>query len=179
MIDEFRDKPCPYGGTLSAIIDATPEDLISKVHLEHKFFRTWFHKRSVLIGDGAINALQDATILANCLYDLKDNSQQSITAAFQSYEQRHSRAKEQYENSLLFSKILSGKTLTERLVRHLFLNYLPKWFLQDKMRRSFEYRPQATFLPMVPFKGTGPVFPQPPSKRYQLEQEAKKQQREE
>lgn len=39
---------------------------------------------------GAVNAMQDAVILANCLYDLKDNTQKSITAAFKSYyDQRY------------------------------------------------------------------------------------------
>ncbi|KAG0056609.1 hypothetical protein BGZ83_004391, partial [Gryganskiella cystojenkinii] len=51
MLSEFREKPCPYGGILGDLFDATPQDTISKVYLEHKMFETWFYKRSVLIGD--------------------------------------------------------------------------------------------------------------------------------
>jgi len=64
MIDEFRNKPCVYGGTLSTVIDATPDDLISRVYLEHKMFETWFHKRSVLIGDGNCFCLS----LSDCFF---------------------------------------------------------------------------------------------------------------
>lgn len=52
MLNDFREKPCPYGGILGDLFDATPQDTISKVYLEHKMFETWFYKRSVLIGDG-------------------------------------------------------------------------------------------------------------------------------
>lgn len=52
MIKEFYHLPCPYGGTIGDLIDATPKELISKVYLEHKMFQTWHHGRSVLLGDG-------------------------------------------------------------------------------------------------------------------------------
>ena len=52
MLNEFREKPCPYGGILGDLFDVTPQDTISKFYLEHKMFDTWFYKRSVLIGDG-------------------------------------------------------------------------------------------------------------------------------
>ncbi|KAI8602774.1 hypothetical protein EDD21DRAFT_370963 [Dissophora ornata] len=51
MIKEYQDCPCPWGGTMGEIIEATPKDLISKVFLEEKFFKTWYHGRTVLIGD--------------------------------------------------------------------------------------------------------------------------------
>jgi len=52
MIKEYQDRPCPWGGTMGEIIEATPKNLISKVFLEEKFFKTWYHGRTVLIGDG-------------------------------------------------------------------------------------------------------------------------------
>ncbi|KAF9897075.1 hypothetical protein BX616_006230, partial [Lobosporangium transversale] len=51
MIKEFQDLPCPWGGTMKEIIEATPKDLISKVFLEEKMFKTWFHGRTALLGD--------------------------------------------------------------------------------------------------------------------------------
>jgi len=40
--------------------------------------------------------------------------------------------------------------------------------------KAAEYRPQASFLPLTPKKGTAPVLPQKPSKRYEREQMLKK-----
>ena len=58
---------------------------------------------------GAINAMQDAIILANCLYDPKSRLK-DISVAFQSYhDQRFDKAKEQYDHSLLAEKIYSGQ----------------------------------------------------------------------
>lgn len=54
MINEFRDRVCPLGGTMGDLIDDTPKDLISKVFIEEKMFKTWFHGRTVLLGDGTL-----------------------------------------------------------------------------------------------------------------------------
>lgn len=51
MIKEVYDFPTPYG-PLGQFIDATPRNRISKVFLEEKLFETWYHGRTVLIGDG-------------------------------------------------------------------------------------------------------------------------------
>ncbi|KAF9345400.1 hypothetical protein BGX26_003168 [Mortierella sp. AD094] len=75
------DKTTPVGGLVKDLVDATPEEEISKVFLEEKLFETWYHGRTVLIGDachkflpsagqGAVNAMQDAVILANCIYEM-------------------------------------------------------------------------------------------------------------
>lgn len=54
MMNEFRHFASPFGGTMGELMDATSSDLISKVFLEYKMFETWFHGRTVLIGDGKI-----------------------------------------------------------------------------------------------------------------------------
>ncbi|KAG0050744.1 hypothetical protein BGZ83_004491 [Gryganskiella cystojenkinii] len=201
MIKEYRDFPCPYGGTLGDLIDKTPEDLISKVFLEYKLFKTWFHGRTVLLGDGkfklsfwqllrllhrnsmlpsggqgATNAMQDAVILANCLYELHaDRSQKGITRAFQSYyDQRFPHAKTQYGRTVWTEKIFSGQKWYEKLLRKILFSYLPQAVQQKSFENLSMYRPQATFIPMAPFRGTGPVLPQLLSKRYQKEQADKK-----
>lgn len=59
---------------------------------------------------GAVNALQDAVILANCLYDLDSYDTKSITEAFKDYhEQRCNHVKSQYETSKLNSKLTFGQ----------------------------------------------------------------------
>ena len=57
MIDEFRNRINPFGGAMGDFIDATPPELISKVSLEHKMFKTWYHGRTVLIGDGMLTGM--------------------------------------------------------------------------------------------------------------------------
>ncbi|GJJ74036.1 hypothetical protein EMPS_06394 [Entomortierella parvispora] len=185
MIDEFYNRPSPFGGKMGDIIDATPPELISKVFLEHKMFQTWYHGRCVLIGDachkmlpaagqGAVNAIQDAVVLANCLYDLKNLSVDSLTDAFQSYyEQRYERTKMLYKLSEQFSKVLSGQTLSDRIFRWILMN-LPQSVQQRQYAKSAGYRPQVAFLPKVENRGTIPLHPQKPSKRYEQECEAKK-----
>jgi hypothetical protein len=115
---------------------------------------------------------QDSLILANCLYDLEDNSQESITAAFQSYyDQRYELAKAAYDMSSMLAKVTKGQKWHERLIRTILFNLPDSIQAATQAKRSM-YRPQATFLPIVPLRGTGVVLPQPPSKRYQREQEA-------
>lgn len=38
--------------TLGDLYDLTPKELISKVMLEEKVFKTWYYGRTVLLGDG-------------------------------------------------------------------------------------------------------------------------------
>ena len=50
--DEIYNYPIKEGGVLGDLIDATDKDLISRVYIEDKLFKTWNHGRTVLIGDG-------------------------------------------------------------------------------------------------------------------------------
>ncbi|KAF9155768.1 hypothetical protein BG015_008698 [Linnemannia schmuckeri] len=110
LIEEVKDFPITFGGTLGDVIKATPKDRISKVMLEEKLFETWHYKNVVLIGDGAMNVMQDAVVLVNCLYDLKDLSPESLTAAFEDYKsQRYKEAKKQVANSKLNARVSSGQ----------------------------------------------------------------------
>lgn len=57
MCDETRDFKIPVGDgkkTLGDLYDLTPQELISKVMLEEKVFKTWHHGRTVLLGDGKL-----------------------------------------------------------------------------------------------------------------------------
>ncbi|KAF9994983.1 hypothetical protein BGZ79_000229 [Entomortierella chlamydospora] len=185
MIKEVRDFRVPTG-TLGDLIDATPKDGISRVFLEDKLFETWNNGRVVLIGDachkllpssgqGAVNAMQDAVILANCIYELKSVAENDVAEALRDFkEQRYPHVKDQYKASQLTAKLLYGQTFFERLVRSVVLNYLPKSVQLKSMSKDLAYRPQASFLPQAPKRGTCYVVPQKPSKRYQEEQELSK-----
>ncbi|KAG0003200.1 hypothetical protein BGZ80_011367 [Entomortierella chlamydospora] len=182
MIEDVRDFLVPYGCTLGDLIDATPKENISRVFLEDKVFKTWSYKRVVLIGDachkllpsagqGAVNALQDSIVLANCIYDIESLSTEGISAALDEYyDQRYVHVVEQYNASNVTEKIVYGHKFYDRVVRHVVFHFLPKSAVDKKLAKNHAYRPQVTFLPQVPTRGTGPVLPQKPSKRYQREQ---------
>ncbi|KAF9111272.1 hypothetical protein BGX27_005164 [Mortierella sp. AM989] len=172
LLKESKDLACPWGGTMGEIIDITPKELISKVFLEEKLFKTWYHGRTVLVGDachtmlpgagvGAANAMQDSVVLANCLFNLKDSTSESITAAFEEYyNQRYHRAGKDIEQSKAMTKITAGQTWIERTIRYVLLNYTPNWLQHLINTKNFEYRPQIAWLPLAENRGTGRVLPQ-------------------
>ncbi|KAG0291491.1 hypothetical protein BGZ96_005129 [Linnemannia gamsii] len=182
-ISKIIHHKVPYGGTIGDLVDATPKELISKVYLEDKLFETWNHGRIALLGDachkmlpsagqGATNAMEDAVIIANCIYELGSSfSKADIEAALTDYRsQRFEHAKQQVENSNMAGKLFYGQTWFERLIRRAVLNWIPKSFEKATLSQAVAYRPQATFLPMVPKRGTFPILPQKMSKRFEEEQ---------
>lgn len=57
MCNEVREFLIPGGDgslTLGDLIDGTSRNQMSKVMLEEKVFDTWYHGRTVLVGDGMI-----------------------------------------------------------------------------------------------------------------------------
>ncbi|KAF9114063.1 hypothetical protein BGX27_000194 [Mortierella sp. AM989] len=136
MIKEFQDKLCPLGGKMGDLIADTPKDRISKVFLEEKVFQTWYHGRTALLGDGAVSALQDSVVLANCLYEMKDASSESITSAFEKYyEQRYRHAQARFDRSHMLSKVLLGQKFIERMMRQVMFKYMPIWMLRRETVR--------------------------------------------
>ncbi|KAF9436497.1 hypothetical protein BGZ76_003752 [Entomortierella beljakovae] len=171
-LKNFRDFPCPAGGTMGDMFDATPKEYTTKIHLEEKLFQTWHYGRTVLLGDachkfhpaagqGACNAIHDAVILSNCLFAMKDTSAASIHAAFSDYyDQRFIYAKTAYDNTSGFTKILNGQKLIERIIRKIYLNYMPDWVLDASIAKVVKYRPQVAWLPLVKSRGKEDVLPQ-------------------
>ncbi|KAF9092203.1 hypothetical protein BGX27_001870, partial [Mortierella sp. AM989] len=109
-LERYRDLPCPLGGTMGDIFDSTPKNLTSKIFLEEKLFKTWHYGKTVLLGDGARNAICDAIVLANCIYAMPDSSSKSIEASFKEYyRQSYQHAEVAYDLSVMWSKILNGQ----------------------------------------------------------------------
>ncbi|KAF9351664.1 hypothetical protein BGX34_000425 [Mortierella sp. NVP85] len=141
MLQEFRDVPCPWGGKMGDMIDATPPRFISKVLLEEKLFKTWYYGRTVLLGSachkivngaglGAVNALQDAVVLANCIYNMKDTRIENITTAFQDYyKERYHRADMQFRQSGMIRKAISLQVNSEV--------YVSKEYHQSRLRLGY------------------------------------------
>ncbi|KAF9119241.1 hypothetical protein BGW39_000439 [Mortierella sp. 14UC] len=184
MIREVRNFLIPFGNnTLGDLIDATPRETISRVFLEDKLFETWNHGRTVLIDDachkllpsagvGAVTAMQDDVVLANCLYEMKGLSPADIDKALCEFKtERFPKVKAQFEASKMNAKVIYGQSLFERILRTIVFNWLPTSVHVKGGYKGVEFRPQASFLPQVPVRGTSPVFPQKPSPRYRAEQQ--------
>ncbi|KAG0015884.1 hypothetical protein BGZ80_009572 [Entomortierella chlamydospora] len=107
MLKQFQDFPCGFGGTMKDIFDVTPRELICKVFLEEKLLPG--------AGQGAVMAMKDAVVLANCIYNMRDESDKSINAAFNSYHrQRHREADEIIKGSNIMTKIMFGHASIEQ-----------------------------------------------------------------
>ncbi|KAI1295209.1 hypothetical protein EDD11_007957 [Mortierella claussenii] len=161
MMKEFEDRITPWGVTMGDIMNATPKDLISKVYVEEKMFETWYHGRTVLIGDGAVNAMQDAVVLANCIYNMPNSKPASITAAFREFHgQRYPRALQEFKHSRTWMSMCYGVTWGERLIRQILFNYIPSWVQRRVFMGNAGYRPQIAWLPLAENRGYAPVLPQ-------------------
>ncbi|KAG0268739.1 hypothetical protein DFQ27_005819 [Actinomortierella ambigua] len=182
MIEEVREFNAPFGGKMKDFIDATPRESISRVKLEEKMFRSWYGGRVILVGDachkmvpsagqGAVNAFQDAAVLVNNLYDIPDRpTGADLEAAFAShYEERYPNAVIAFEISQQQSVLIQGQTLFHRIMRWIVSHTIPQYLQERTIDRVNSYRPQVSFLPMVPDKGVFGVQPRKVSKRYQEE----------
>ncbi|KAF9949457.1 hypothetical protein BGZ72_008777 [Mortierella alpina] len=165
MIKEIYDLPCRLGCKMGALTDATLKEGISRVFLEEKIFETWYHNRTVLVGDGATNAMQDAIVLANCIYRISSVTSEDITCAFAEYhEQRYSLSKMHVDKSKSMAKLMNGTSWLERAIRYVVFNWIPSGKRSEKVYQDTAYRPQACFLPLTENRGTVAVLPQSPAR---------------
>ncbi|KAF9279308.1 hypothetical protein BGZ88_012814 [Linnemannia elongata] len=119
MLDEIRHFKTPYG-TMGDLFDVTDIEKVSKVYFEDKLFETWTHGRTVLIGDaahmllprsgaGAVNAMQDAVLLANHIFDIKPTNFKNIKTTLSDYRnERFDAIKDQYPQSHMSAKLIYG-----------------------------------------------------------------------
>ncbi|KAF9115434.1 hypothetical protein BGX27_007809 [Mortierella sp. AM989] len=154
--------------------------------LDSKNDRSACHKMLPSAGQGAINAMQDAVIVANCIYDLESVSHKKIVAALNDYKsQRYAHAKKQVQISSMVGKILYGQTWFEKFMRKAVFNWIPRSFEERSFIKSAAYRPQVNFLPFAENRTNLKVLPQKLSSRQteqrqvQLKQQRQQQQKQE
>ncbi|KAG0204437.1 hypothetical protein BGX28_003619 [Mortierella sp. GBA30] len=170
MCNDVRGFPIPGGDgalTLGDLIDNTPKDQITKAVLEEKVFDTWYHGRTVLIGDachkihpaggqGALLAFHDAIALANWINVLPSTSLQDIEMIFKEYRQeRLPPAQASYANGQMMASI-SARSIKSIIFRRL-CKVMPSWCWRLLHRKYAANRPQVAFLPLV--QDTGSVKP--------------------
>ncbi|KAG0015352.1 hypothetical protein BGZ80_009900 [Entomortierella chlamydospora] len=166
--ERWKDYKLAIMGDLKGLFENTPKDTITKVVLEEKIYETWKHGRTVLIGDGALNSILDAIILANAIYEMPSAEQKHVTKALDDfYLERFPTSKREMNPSQQLSTIMAGKvTWLDTAGRFLLLKLVPKYFKEKSLEYNLSYRPQATFLPRIESKGSVPMTPQRPSKKY-------------
>ncbi|KAG0038444.1 hypothetical protein BGZ82_000198 [Podila clonocystis] len=181
MEHDWRSFKLPIGGTIGDMIEATPRESISRVVLEEKLHQTWFHNRTVLIGDachkmlpnsgrGGVNAILDAVVLANAIYEMGNPSAANVQAAFQQYyDERFPLAEADFYASRQAARLFAGQTWKDRAIRFVIFNMLPGFAQRQIYAKSLSYRPQLSHLPQVKKRGDGPLVEQKPSKRYASE----------
>ncbi|KAG0375840.1 hypothetical protein BGX24_008599 [Mortierella sp. AD032] len=142
MCNEVRDFPIVSGRkeqlTMGDLFDWTPKEMISKVMLEEKVFKTWSNTRTVLMGDachkfnpsggsGAVNAIHDAIVLANYIHALPDHPiAQEIETAFVAYKkERIDHVERAFTASQAFRNMVDSGWKA-RLMRYLAKS-MPSW----------------------------------------------------
>ncbi|KAF9997916.1 hypothetical protein BGZ80_002204 [Entomortierella chlamydospora] len=172
LCEMVRHYKCPFGGTVGDLMDRTPKDRLSKVFLEDKYFSTWYHKRTVLMGDachkhlpfggqGANQAILDSVSLVNQLYGIPSNSLSDIGKSFKAhYDYRSPNAKEVFKNTSLVAAILGARGIISDMVRFIALGHLPDFINNAGMDGMNAERPYLCFLPPPPGKGSVPPKPQ-------------------
>ncbi|KAG0282102.1 hypothetical protein BGZ96_000832 [Linnemannia gamsii] len=165
MCDETRhlQTPAKVGDkylTLGDFYDRTPHELISKVMLEEKVFETWYHGRTVLLGDGAVAAMHDALALSNLLYTLPSKAASDIEQLLSEYqEERRPMALATYKNSRMLSYVLRKDSVG--MIARLISTNMPTWLWRIFLAKAFGNRPQAGFLEKIESNGTAPANPSP------------------
>ncbi|KAF9434025.1 hypothetical protein BGZ76_008670 [Entomortierella beljakovae] len=159
---------CPYGGTMEGLLANTPKENITKILIEEKHYKTWYHGRTVLIGDachkfvsfsgqGPEQAMLDAIALVNLFHGLKSPYPlEDIVESFQSYyEQRLPVAKAAVQSSGQVANLINGQGLGSDVKRKLVFN-MPTW-IQAMSVDKMQVRPLLNFLPAVQDRGSKSV----------------------
>ncbi|KAG0202465.1 hypothetical protein BGX33_009701 [Mortierella sp. NVP41] len=176
MCDQVHHLPVVSGSnkvlTIGDLIDLTPKGQISKVTLEEKVFQTWHDGRTDLLGDachkfnpsggvGAMNAMHDATVLANYINTLPFHpNTEEITQAFKAYkDERLPWIQEAFDFSKVF-RVIASKTIAGKLMR-VVAKYMPLWMRRRGINRMSLNRPQVAFLPRTEDTRSIKAAPQP------------------
>ncbi|KAG0255871.1 hypothetical protein DFQ27_006012 [Actinomortierella ambigua] len=172
MAEKVRGLATPFGLTMGDVIDNTPKELISKVMLEEKLYTTWNYKRCALMGDachkffpyggqGAINAMLDAVVIANVLQACPSPTidPRNIERCLDAYRiERFPGAR------LAHATVSKGAALCKRntwgsIARFIYPN-IPRSLVVAQWDNVHAYQPQASFLPFIEPQGTSKPTPQ-------------------
>ncbi|KAF9085936.1 hypothetical protein BGX27_003296, partial [Mortierella sp. AM989] len=91
----------------------------------------------------AVNAMLDAVILANAIYEIaKDATYPNIRSAFKEYyNERYPQAKADLESSKKAASLLSGQTWTDNIMRKIMLDWMPSSMMRIVFTKTLAFRP--------------------------------------
>jgi FAD dependent monooxygenase len=160
--NKYKDLKTNHGCTLGDILDRSIVSI--KVNLEEKLFETWYHNRIVLIGDaahkllpygsqGANQAIEDAVVLTNCLYNyfknytknyknMTTNDYKNIFEEYQSL--RKPRVKKLFDESKNTKDLINIPNLYYKILSKIIYN-MPTYFFSKTLNERFKYRPILLF----------------------------------
>ncbi|KAF8983822.1 hypothetical protein BGZ46_009390, partial [Entomortierella lignicola] len=155
----------PFGGTMADLIVHTPPENMTKFLVEEKHYKTWYHGRTVLMGDachkfvsfsgqGPEQAMLDAICLVNLFHGLKSPySLADIVQVFELYRtMRLPLAKAAVQSSGQVANLINGQGLGSDVKRKLVFN-LPIW-IQALSLDKLQLRPLLHFLPAINDRGS-------------------------
>ncbi|KAG0243115.1 hypothetical protein BGW41_002977 [Actinomortierella wolfii] len=165
---QLADAPAPIVGTIGQLFEHSKS--ISRIMLEDRFYETWWHGRTVLIGDachkvvpaagqGANQSILDCICLANLLHELPSSDPKDIQLVFSRYYQiRSPVAKKAVEGSKALGKLICTHSFFGMILRTIFIKLMS--FMSTRSSRSLDAmysgRPILNYLPHLPLKGSVP-----------------------
>ncbi|KAG0242794.1 hypothetical protein BGW41_003470 [Actinomortierella wolfii] len=157
-MDDLRSEldplPLVIGGTLGDLIGQS--DSISRVMLEDRWFHTWYDGRTVLVGDGANQAIIDCVVLANLIHELPSKDLKALDRAFTRYfEIRGETTKEVIANSKTLGHVVSAKSgFFAPLIRKVVFKLASTEMFQKQVKKAMAGRPALNYLPKPTASGT-------------------------
>ncbi|KAF8983171.1 hypothetical protein BGZ46_010709 [Entomortierella lignicola] len=157
---------CPLGGTMSQILEWTPQSQISCKRWDDRGAKVDVpSSRMLLLGEACLKSVPiygqaseetilDALALSEVLVSLPSTELSDIQNALQRYHRERTARREVAIDELrTLDQTLYAKGSMKKIYRSVMLNYLPKYMQDRKNDGKYSYRPQATFLQNVPDYG--------------------------
>ncbi|KAF9168675.1 hypothetical protein DFQ26_002575 [Actinomortierella ambigua] len=159
---ESIDDLKKYLNDAPAYIIGTHTKVISRIMVEDKFYETWYHGRTVLVGDGANQSILDSICLANLIVELPTTHPDDIEQMFSTYYSvRAPQARKAVAGSKTLGRIISADTPVGSVMRNMVLKLLSGPLNVKSMDGMYSGRPLLNYLPPIPLKGSLPNTAKP------------------
>ncbi|KAG0260946.1 hypothetical protein DFQ27_003270 [Actinomortierella ambigua] len=169
-IDDLKrhlsDAPAPIVGTVGKLFEHT--ESISRILIEDRFYETWWHERTLLIGDachkvvpaagqGANQSILDCICLANLLYELPSRDGKDIEKVFTKfYELRAPQARKAVSGSKRLGQLVGAHSFIGTALRTFVLKLMSGSLNVKSLDAMYAGRPILNYLPQIPLKGSLP-----------------------
>ncbi|KAG0261829.1 hypothetical protein DFQ27_002752 [Actinomortierella ambigua] len=163
--NQLVDAPAPIVGTIGQLFEHTQS--ISRIMLEDKFYETWHHGRTVLIGDachkvipaagqGANQSILDCICLANLIAELPSSKADDVEKVFRKYyDLRAPIAEKAVKTSKTLGKLICTHSFFGIILRTIFIKLMGIMAARS-MDTLYSGRPILNYLPHLPLKGFVP-----------------------